>query len=135
MQEITTVQAAAMTGGAAIILGGVAGLRHAYGAHPRRAVQAKIESSGQEQKRLTEAASRSRRARRHHMISEPANVRTAAPVAAPEKKEPSLDVGTLEELLAGLFSLRGDLTALAHELEEYRGHEQVAAGGKLIGAA
>jgi hypothetical protein len=127
-----------MTGGAALILGGVAGLRHAYGQHPRRSVQTKIENAGQEQKRLTEAAHRSRRARRHYMISEPANVRTAAPVTAPkepEKKETPLDVGTLEELLAGLFSLRGDLTALAHELEEYRDHEKVAGAGKLMGAA
>ena len=72
------------------------------------------------------------------MISEPANVRTTAPVTAPaktEKTEPPMDVGTLEELLAGLFSLRGDLTALAQELEQYRDHEKVAGAGKLIGAA
>ena len=53
MQELSPVQAAAMTGGAALILGGVVGLRHAYGPHPRRAVQAKIENAGHEQKRLT----------------------------------------------------------------------------------
>ena len=31
-----------------------------------------------------------------------------------------LDVGTLEELLSGLFSLRNDLTTLAEELAEMR---------------
>jgi hypothetical protein len=59
------------------------------------------------------------------MISEPANVRTVTPAEAPAQPEPTLDVGTLEELLAGLFSLRGDLTALAKELEVLKGQEKL----------
>jgi hypothetical protein len=127
MQELTPVQTAAMTGGAALLFGGVVGLRHAYGPHPRRVVQAKIDRAGSEHKRLTEVAQRTRRARRHHMISEPANVRVVTPAAAREEK--TLDVSTMEELLAGLFSLRGDLTALAKELEGLRETD------KLVGAA
>jgi len=125
MQELTPIQAATLTGGAALILGGVVGIRHAYVPHPRRAVAAKILKAGHERKRLTEAAHTSRRARRHHMISEPANVRTVTPAEAPAQPEPTLDVGTLEELLAGLFSLRGDLTALAKELEVLKGQEKL----------
>ena len=129
MQELSPVQAAALAGGAALMIGGVAGIRHAYGPHPRRAVEAKLESAGKERKRLTEQAHLSRRARRHHMIGEPANVRIVAPATEePQAQQPAnLDVGTLEELLAGLFSLRGDLTALAKELEGLKDSEKAMA--------
>ena len=45
--------------------------------------------------------------------------RTIASVS-PNAGGARLDVGTLEELLAGLFSLRNDLNTLADELAEMR---------------
>src|SRR3712207_1500393 len=44
----------------------------------------------------------------------------AAPHPAKPHSVSSLDVGTLEELLAGLFSLRGDLNQLAREIDRLR---------------
>ena len=146
MQELNTAQAAAIAGGAALLAGGVAGIRHAYAPHIRRSAASKVMREGQEEKRLTETGHRTRRARRQHANSahtgappaEPlpiaaavakAPATAAMPAPTPLRAIPSLDVGTLEELLAGLFSLRGDLTALAQELDRLREHD------KLIGAA
>jgi hypothetical protein len=144
MQDLNTAQAAAIAGGAALLAGGVAGIRHAYGPRIRRVSTIKATRETQEQTRLSEMGHRTRRTRRQHANGAHAGAQAPAPTPAPAplplaasaapaptplRAIPALDVGTLEELLAGLFSLRGDLTALAAELDRLRDNE------KLIGAA
>ena len=108
--------AAAMAAGNSII----SGLKLAYG-RPRRAQAAIAARQGRAQRRSE--ASASSRARESNVrpaarVVQRAN-RTIASVS-PRATGARLDVGTLEELLAGLFSLRNDLNTLAEELAEIR---------------
>ena len=123
MNEINNVEAAAaMAAGASLVGGGLAGLKLAYG-RPRRAQVAQAARQARAQRRL-EAAVESRmqapeaRVRPAARVVQQAN-RTIASVS-PNAGGARLDVGTLEELLAGLFSLRNDLNTLASELAAMR---------------
>ncbi len=119
MNDIDNIHAAAAMAAGASIVGG---LKLAY-RRPRRAQAAQAQRQARAQRRLEAAvearnnppASRIRPAAR---VVQQAN-RTIASVS-PTSGGARLDVGTLEELLAGLFSLRNDLNSLADELAEMR---------------
>ena len=118
MNDIDNIHAAAAMAAGASIVGG---LKLAYG-RPRRAQAAQAARQARSQRRQ-EAALEARRApeariRPAARVVQQAN-RTIASVA-PTSGGARLDVGTLEELLAGLFSLRNDLNSLADELAEMR---------------
>ena len=120
MNDINNVQAAAAMAAGASIVGGVAGLKLAYG-RPRRAAVAQAARQARTQRRF-EAAMDQRaqtpKVRPAARVVQQAN-RAAASVA-PMPRSARMDVGTLEELLAGLFSLRNDLNTLADELAAMR---------------
>jgi hypothetical protein len=108
--------------GAGLLGRGIAGLKLAYG-RPRRAQAAQAARQARTQRRIEAAVDqRARpleaRVRPAARVVQQAN-RTAASVS-PTPRGAKLDVGTLEELLAGLFSLRNDLNTLAEELAEMR---------------
>jgi hypothetical protein len=121
MNEIDNIHAAAALAAGASIAGG---LKMAYG-RPRRAQVAQAARQARAQRRL-EAAVEARtqapisRIRPAASVVQHANrtIHSVSPTAGAAK----LDVGTLEELLAGLFSLRNDLNELAEELAEMRDH-------------
>jgi hypothetical protein len=122
MNDINNVQAAAaVAAGASLVGGGLAGLKYAYG-RPRRAAQQAATRQARALRR-GDAADQSRSAPSYKVrpaarVVQQAN-RTAAAVS-PAQRGARLDVGTLEELLAGLFSLRNDLDTLSRELAEIR---------------
>jgi hypothetical protein len=119
MNDIDNIHAAAAMAAGASIVGG---LKLAYG-RPRRAQAAQAQRQARAQRRL-EAAVDARnnlpesRIRPAARVVQQAN-RTIASVS-PTAGGARLDVGTMEELLAGLFSLRNDLNTLAEELTEIR---------------
>jgi len=121
MNEIDNLHAAAAMAAGASIVGG---LKLAYG-RPRRAQAAQAQRQARAQRRLEAAVDA-----RAHTQARDARIRPAARVVqqanrtihsfSPTAGAAKLDVGTLEELLAGLFSLRNDLNTLADELAEMR---------------
>jgi len=119
MNDIDNIHAAAAMAAGASIVGG---LKLAYG-RPRRAQAAQAQRQARAQRRL-EAAVDARnnppqsRIRPAARVVQQAN-RTIASVS-PSAGGAKLDVGVMEELLAGLFSLRNDLNTLADELAEMR---------------
>jgi hypothetical protein len=101
---------------------GLAGLKLGYG-RPRRAQAAQVAREARAQRRLESAVEHRKRqpeprVRPAARVVQQAN-RTIASVS-PTPRGARLDVGTLEELMAGLFSLREDLNTLAEELAEMR---------------
>lgn len=119
MNDIDNIHAAAAMAAGASIVGG---LKLAYG-RPRRAQAAQAQRQARAQRRQ-EAAVDARKNPQPSRIRPAARVvqqanRTIASVS-PTSGGPRLDVGTMEELLAGLFSLRNDLNTLADELAEMR---------------
>lgn len=118
MTRFNNVHAAALAAGASLVRGGFARLKRPD-SRPRRAVTPRRVHAprrigrGMEQ-RTPRAETRVRPAAKVVQIAN----RAAAAAAPAHAMQASLDIGTLEELLAGLFSLRSDLTALVAELSE-----------------
>ena len=119
MNDIDNIHAAAAMAAGASIVGG---LKLAYG-RPRRAQAAQAQRQARAQRRL-EAAVDARNNQPQSRIRPAARVvqqaNRAIASVSPTSGGAKLDVGVMEELLAGLFSLRNDLNTLADELSEMR---------------
>jgi hypothetical protein len=119
MNDIDNIHAAAAIAAGASIVGG---LKLAYG-RPRRAAAAQAQRQARAQRRF-EAAVDARKNPPQSRIRPAARVvqqaNRAIASVSPTSRGAKLDVGTMEELLAGLFSLRNDLNTLADELTQMR---------------
>ena len=127
MTRFNNVHAAALAAGAGLLRGGFARFKRAHG-RPRRAVTPRrVRGPRRIGSAMDQRTPRSEtRVRPAAKVVQIAN-RAAAAAAPAQATQASVDIGTLEELLAGLFSLRNDLTVLVAELREMHDNPHYAA--------